>query len=219
MTEPQVELEHEFSLDIEYDPTRWLEIPPRWDVEEWRDIGAWARECAELFWRSHGGEAGRPEILFLADTLRRFAEAFAPAPFDTRVLLRVWEPASMPLQLFAMVKPASGNREDTLRFLVGAEDPDAVEPPLVEAFRTELLGEGVRAFRYLRQDGTAELLAALRYAWRDERVGADVVMWTATDDTAQIVRAAPDIEELAHKVGVAVWDLRPEREVSPDVAS
>ncbi|MFJ8086341.1 hypothetical protein ACIQ6Y_38005 [Streptomyces sp. NPDC096205] len=215
MTDSPVELEHEFSPDIDYDPNRWLELPPRWD-EEWQDIDAWTRTCAGLFWRAHGLDPGESGIPFLADTLRRFAEAFAPEPFDTRVLLRMWEPTSMPLQLFATVKPAQGDREQTLRALVGAEDPDAVEPPVVESFRTELLGEGLRAFRYLRQSDAPEVLAALRYAWRDDELGADVLLWTATDDTAQIIRAASDIEELAHKVSVAVWDLEPEDDTSPD---
>ncbi|MFI9616969.1 hypothetical protein ACIHCM_35775 [Streptomyces sp. NPDC052023] len=215
MTEPQIELEHEFSLDIDYNPSRWLELPPRWDTEEWQDIGAWAHSCAELFWRSYGQDPGTTGISFLAGRLRQFAEAFAPEPFDTRVLLRMWEPTSMPLQVCAMVKPAEGDREETLRFLVGADDSDAVEPPVVESFQTELLGEGLRAFRYLRQDDTPEVLAALRYAWRVEEVGADVVLWTATDDTAQVIRAAPDIEELTDTMSVAVWELAPEDEDAP----
>lgn len=78
MTEPRVELEHEFSLDIEYDPSRWLELPPRWDTEEWPDISVWARTCAALSWRSYGLDPGRSGVAFLADTLRRFAQAFAP---------------------------------------------------------------------------------------------------------------------------------------------
>ena len=219
MTEPLVELEHEFSLDIDYDPSRWLEIPPRWDTEEWQDIDVWARSCAELLWRSYGQDPGEPGISFLAGVLRRFAEAFAPEPFDTRVLLRMWEPNSMPLQVFSMVKPAQGDREETLRFLVGAEDPDAVEPPVVESFHAEHLGEGLRTFRYLRQDDTPEVIAALRYAWRDEEVGADVVLWTATDDTARVIRGAQEIEELAHRVSVAVWNLEPDDEESPDTKS
>lgn len=219
MTERLVELEHEFSLDIDYDPSRWLEIPPRWDTEEWQDIDVWARSCAELFWRAYGRDPGDSGIGYLTGVLRRFAEAFAPEPFDTRVLLRMWEPTSMPLQVFSMVKPAQGGREETLRFLVGAEDPEAVEPPVVESFHTEHLGEGLRTFRYLRQDDTPEVIAALRYAWRDEEVGADVVLWTATDDTARVIRAAQDIEELAHKVSVAVWDLEPEEGASPDASA
>ncbi|MGW3287879.1 hypothetical protein ACWDR3_24940 [Streptomyces sp. NPDC001002] len=216
MTEPRVELEHEFSLDIDYDPSRWLELPPRWDTEEWQDIGVWAHTCAKLYWRAYEQDPEESGVLFLTGTLRRFAEAFAPEPFDTRVLLRMWEPTRMPLQVCTMVKPAQGDREETLRFLVGAEDPDAVEPPVVESARTEPLGEGLRAFRYLRYDDTPEVVAALRYAWRDDEVGADVVLWTATTDTAQVIRAAEDIEELGHTLSVAVWDLETEDGSSPD---
>ncbi|MGW3950808.1 hypothetical protein ACWEKM_07570 [Streptomyces sp. NPDC004752] len=63
------------------------------------------------------------------------------------------------------------------------------------------------------------MLAVLRYAWRDEEVGADVVLWTATDDAAQIIRAARDIEELTHKVSVAVWDLEPKGTGTPNPTS
>ncbi|MFJ1972417.1 hypothetical protein ACIO93_27470 [Streptomyces sp. NPDC087903] len=215
MTEGWVELEHEFSLDLAYDPSRWLELPPRWETEEWKDISVWARDCSQLFWQSYGQNPGESGVAFLTDTLQRLAVAFAPESFDTRAVLRVWEPQTMPLPVIATVKPAQGNREETLRALVGAEAPEAVEPPVAEPFRSELLGEGLRAFRYAQQDDAPEVLAALRYAWRDEEVGADVVLWTATDDTALIIRAAQDIEELAHKVSVGVWDLEPEDEELP----
>jgi|UniRef100_A0AAU3HYM2 hypothetical protein len=219
MTEGWVELEHEFSLDIAYDPSRWLELPPHWETEEWQDIGVWARDCSQLFWQSYGQSPGDCGIAFLADTLQRLAVAFAPESFDTRVVIRMWEPLTMPLLVIATVKPAQGYREETLRALVRAEDPEAVEPPVAEPFRAELLGEGLRAFRYVQQDDAPEVLAALRYAWRDEEVGADVVLWTASDDTAQIIRAVTDIEELTHKVSVAVWELEPEEGELPQPPS
>ncbi|MFJ6569858.1 hypothetical protein ACIQNU_20795 [Streptomyces sp. NPDC091292] len=209
MTEPlfEVDLEHPFSLDIGCDPLRWLELPPRWDTEEWPDISVWAGTCAELFWRAYRSDPDDSGIAFLAGRLKHFAEAFAPEPFDTRVLLRMWEPTTMPLQVCTMVRPAEGDCEATLRTLVGADDdPDALEPPVVEPFHTDALGEGLRAFRYLRYDDTPEVIAALRYAWRHEKSGADVLLWTATHDTAQVIRAAQDIEELAHTLSVAVWE-------------
>ncbi|GAA0336311.1 hypothetical protein ACKI1I_33810 [Streptomyces turgidiscabies] len=43
-----------------------------------------------------------------------------------------------------------------------------------------------------------------------------MVLWTAADDTARVIRAAPDIEEPAHEVSVAVWNLEPDDEESPD---
>ncbi|MFF2846804.1 hypothetical protein ACFVT5_10780 [Streptomyces sp. NPDC058001] len=172
-----------------------------------------------MIWRSYLRDPEESGVAFLAGRLKHIAEAFAPEPFDTRVLLRMEEPTTMPLQVRTRVKPAEGDREATLRALVGADDPDAVEPPVVEPFHTDSLGEGLRAFRYVRQDDTAEVLAALRYVWRDEEAGADVVLWTATHDTAQVIRAAQDIEELAHTMGVAIWNLEPKDEASPDVNS
>ena len=158
-TTPRGTTRREFSLDIAYNPSRWLELPPRWEAEGWQDIDVWARECAGLFWRAYGQDPGESGIALLAGTLRRFAEAFAPDAFDMRVLLRVWEPTSMPLQVFTHGHAcARGPRGDT-PLLVGADDPDAVEPPVVESFRTELLGERLRAFRYLRQDINAQVSA------------------------------------------------------------
>ncbi|MET7701033.1 hypothetical protein [Streptomyces sp. NPDC005485] len=202
MTEGWIDLDHEFDLDIAYDPSQWLEIPPRWETETWQDIRAWAQECAELLWRSYGQDPGESGIPFLADTLRRCADAFVPEGFDTRVLLRVWDPLTMPLPLVAVVRPAEGERDQTLHDFVLAEDSQAVEAPVVEEHRAKLVGDGLRAFCYLRQDDGPEVLAGLRYAWRDDEAGADVVLWTATDDVGQILRAADDIERLTHSVRV-----------------
>ncbi|MGP3948559.1 hypothetical protein [Streptomyces sp. 7N604] len=219
MTDNRVELDHEFDLDIDYDPTLWLEIPPRWETETWQDIDAWAHESATLLWSSHGKDPGRSGVPFLAGTLRRCADSFAPEDFATRGLLYVRDPLSMPLPLFASVEPSQGERDETLRALVRADDPDAVEPPVVETHRTEELGEGVRVFRYVREDDAADVLAGLRYAWRDDELGTDVVLWTATDDIAQIMQAADDIEKLTHKIEIRIWDLEPVDETSPDLES
>ncbi|MBC9728831.1 hypothetical protein [Streptomyces sp. TRM68367] len=214
MTENWVDLEHEFDLVIDYDASLWLEIPPRWDEESWSDIDSWASECAELLWRSHAQDPGESGIPFLAGTLRRCADAFAPERFDTRALLHIASPTSTPLPVFAAVRPAEaeeeGEREAALRALVQADDPDAVEPPVVETFHTENLGEGVRALRYVRQDDAPEVLAWLRYAWHDGEIDTDTVLWTATDDVGQVIQAAKDIEKLAHKIQIRIWDVDPE---------
>lgn len=216
MIENWADPEHEFDLVIDYDPSLWLEIPPRWDEESWEDIGAWARDSARLMWQSHGGDPEESGIPFLAGTLSRCAEAFSPERFDTRVLLHVSSPTGMPLPVFTAVRPAAGDRAATLRALVRADDPSAVEPPVVEAYRREDLGEGLRALRYVRQDDAPEVLAGLSYAWRNEDIGTDTVLWTATDDVGQILRAAKDIEKLTGEILVRIWDREPEEERSVD---
>ena len=153
MTEPQVELDHEFSLDIDFNTNRWLELPPRWDTEDWQDIDFWARDHAQLFWRFYGQDPGESGISFLAGTLRRLAESFSPEPFDTRVLLRMWEPTAMPLPLLGRTRgPAPGPARPRRR-------PGA------------------------RSVSSRVMPGALM---RARRCG----QWTATDDTAQIIRAA-----------------------------
>ncbi|MEU6255546.1 hypothetical protein [Streptomyces sp. NPDC047043] len=219
MTDDHVHLEHEFDLDITYDPSLWLELPPRWETETWQDIDAWASECAELLWRSHGNDPGPSGLPFLTETLRRCAEAFSPEDFATRVLLHVWDPVSMPLPLFASVEPAQGERDAILRTLVLAADPDAVEPPVVEPHRAELVGDGLRSFRYVSQEDANELLAGLRYAWRDDEAGADVLLRTVTDHVVELMRATEDIEKLTHRIQVRIWDLEPTGEILPGAES
>lgn len=209
MTDGWLDVDHEFDLAIDYTPSRWLEIPPRWETETWQDIDAWAQECAELPWRAYGHDPAEPGFPRFVGTLRRCADAFAPEDFDTRVLLHINDPLSMPLPVFAAVEPSEGEHDETLRALVRADDPDAVEPPVVETYRAELLGAGLRAFRYFRQDDAPEVLAGLRYAWRDDELGADVALWTVTDEIGQIMRATADIESLTHKIQVRVLPLEP----------
>ncbi|MFE2277932.1 hypothetical protein ACFXAE_11875 [Streptomyces sp. NPDC059454] len=215
MTENWVDLDHEFDLVIDYDPSLWLEIPPRWDEESWQEIDSWASESAALLWQSHAQDPGQSGIPLLASTLRRYADAFSPERFDTRVLLHVASPATMPLPVFVAVHPAEGEREARLRALVCADDPEAVEHPVVERYGTQDLGEGLRALRYVRQGDAPDVLAGLRYALRNDAVGADTVLWTATDDIAQVVRAAKDIEQLTRVMLIRIWDLEPEGESLP----
>lgn len=77
-----------------------------------------------------------------------------------------------------------------------------MEPPVVKVFGSEKLGEGLTVFRCLPQEDSRHLLACVRYAWQVEEHGADVVIWTATQDVARIMRAADDLEELARTLGI-----------------
>ncbi|UIX31640.1 hypothetical protein [Streptomyces sp. GQFP] len=43
----------------------------------------------------------------------------------------------------------------------------------------------------------------MRYAWQVEEHGADVVMWTATEDIPRLMSASEDLENLAHSL--AIW--------------
>ncbi|WP_434591241.1 hypothetical protein [Streptomyces sp. A5-4] len=53
-------------------------------------------------------------------------------------------------------------------------------PPVVKSVQSQTLGTGMSTFRYIPQEDSPHTLACVRYAWRDEERGADVVVWTAS---------------------------------------
>ena len=44
----------------------------------------------------------------------------------------------------------------------------------------------------------------MRYAWRSEEHGADIVMRTSTEDVGHLLEATEDLEELAHTLAIHV---------------
>lgn len=194
-------------LDIEHvDLHPWTVIPPRSDegnpFEAWLDIAAWCREEAEDLWEDRELDPGPNGVQFTADTFVQRAEAFSPPGSDHWLFLHRDQPTDLPLPVCAAIGPASGPREETLRNLTLADDPQAVEPPVVKRFHSEYLGEGLTAFRYANAENSPHLLACVRYAWRVEEFGADVVIWTATDDIARVLQAADDVQDLARSLAV-----------------
>ncbi|MFF0204140.1 hypothetical protein [Streptomyces sp. NPDC005017] len=196
-------------IDIEYvDAYPWVIIPPQSGpsapFEAWDDIRTWCRECAEDMWADRELDPGPNGVDFVGETLARCAEAFSPPGSDHWLFLHLDHPTDLPLPVCAAIGPANGPREETLRALTMAEDSDAVEPPVVKAFHSKWLGEGMTTFRYVTQETSPHVLACVRYAWRVEEHGADVVIWTATEDIARIMAAADDLEGLAKSLAVFV---------------
>ncbi|MBV1938386.1 hypothetical protein [Streptomyces sp. BV286] len=195
-------------IDIEYvDAYPWVIVPPRAGpsapFEEWDDIQAWCHERAEDLWLDRELDPGPNGVDFVGGTLARCAEAFCPPGSEHWLFLHLDHPTDTPLPVCAAIGPAQGPREETLRALTLADDPHAVERPVVKSFRSGRLGEGVTVFRYVPQDDSPHLLACVRYAWQVAEHGADVVMWTATDDVARLTSASEDLEELARSL--AIW--------------
>lgn len=194
-------------IDIEdVDPYPWTVLPPRSGAdgpfEEWDDIRSWCREEAEDLWLDRELDPGPNGVDFVAVTLERCAEAFAPPGSDHWLFLHPDHPTDLPLPVCAAIGPASGPREETLRQLTLADDPHSVEPPVVKRFTSEKLGEGLTVFRYVPQEDSKHLLACVRYAWQVAEHEADVVIWTATEDVARIMQASEDLERLALSLGI-----------------
>ncbi|MFJ4832886.1 hypothetical protein ACIP79_23725 [Streptomyces sp. NPDC088747] len=195
-------------LDIEYiDAYPWVIIPPRAGpsapFEEWDDIQTWCHDRAQDLWADRELDPGPNGVDFVGTTLASCAEALSPLGSEHWLFLHLDHPTDMPLPVCASIGPAAGPREETLRALTLADDPEAVEPPVVKPFKSERLGKGMTTFRYIQQDDSPRLLACVRYAWQVEEHGADVVMWTATDDVARLMTAGDDLEELGRSL--AIW--------------
>lgn len=195
-------------IDIEHvDAYPWVILPPRGGplapMEEWDDIQAWCHEAAEDLWLDRELDPGPNGVDFVATTLTRCAESFCPPNSEHWLFLHLDHPTDLPIPVCVAIGPAQRPREETLRALTLADDPDAVEPPVVKPFKAERLGEGLTTFRYVPQADSPHLLACVRYAWQVEEHGADVVMWTAVEDIPRLMSASEDLENLAHSL--AIW--------------
>ncbi|MFE7937949.1 hypothetical protein ACFU46_11370 [Streptomyces griseoincarnatus] len=196
-------------IDIEYvDSYAWVIIPPRSGpsapFEEWDDIKSWCLERAEDLWADRELDPGPNGVEFVGETLSRCAEVFCPPGSDHWLFLHLDHPTDVPLPVCAAIGPAREPRYPTLRALTEADDQNAVEPPVVKLFHSEYLGEGMTTFRYVPQEGSPHVLACVRYAWQVTEHEADVVVWTATEDVARIMHAAPDLEELARTLAIFI---------------
>ncbi|MFK0063174.1 hypothetical protein ACIQTN_28595 [Streptomyces werraensis] len=196
-------------IDIEYvDSYSWVIVPPRSGpsapFEEWDDIRSWCLEQAEDLWSERELDPGQHGVEFVGETLSRCAEALCPPGSDHWLFLHLDHPTDVPLPVCAAIGPAREPRNPTLRALTEADDPNAVEPPVVKPFHSEHLGEGMTTFRYVTQKESPHLLACVRYAWQVTEHEADVVVWTATEDVARVMHAAADLEELARSLAIFI---------------
>ena len=107
--------------------------------------------------------------------------------------------------------PSTGEEGHELRRVTLADDENAVEKPIVEDFTTNSLGAGLRVLRYSVEDENNAVMSGLRYAWRNDEHGRDVVVITGSPAPAQILSALDDIDELAQCI-----TLRHNDYVAPD---
>jgi hypothetical protein len=128
--------------------------------------------------------------------------------------LQIPDPRLVPLPAYIANITAEGDREARLRMLSMADDPAAIEPPVVEEFTTEGMGTGLRVLRHFKlgdgadppddRAGGAEgqIGVGLSYAWRSEQYATDVRLFSNADDWGRLQRAIPDLDALARSL---VW--------------
>lgn len=196
--------------EIDYDPAVWIELPRVWCEETWPDHRAWARDIAEACWGDFDLAPGPYAVDNLALTLALYAEKVESGDLPAQdFFLHLPDPRLDPLLVSLGTWELEGERDEALRELTGADDPEAVEAPIVEPFATENLGRGLRTLRYCPFDPGPDhppdpgaLYATLNYAWRVDEHDVDVRMFSSSPDIGRLIQVVDDIDGLARGVKI-----------------
>lgn len=192
-------------VSIDYDEAVWIPCPPVFPPGIDRESYAWG--IARIKWDAFGGKHGRkpsdvPQLAAMLSEIHKGIYGKIPCHL---AFIHLPDPRMMPLVLYVGVWEARGSKDEQLRMLCHADDPEAVEPPVAEEFTTERLGAGLRVIRY-RNLPDGALYAGLGYAWRSEEYETDLLLNTSSEDLARLQGAIPDIEELARVTSVISQD-------------
>jgi hypothetical protein len=185
---------------IAYDKSVWIPCPDRFEGRLTRD--EWAKTYASLWWQMSGFKYGKRQVKGLEKALLELQRGtYATQPCHS-VVIHLPNVDVMPLPVCVATWEAIGDRETQLRELVHADEPEAVEAPLVEPFTAEKLGTGLKS-QYLQrfQRGT-ELTGVVNYAWRVQDMETDVRVFTACGDLSRLQAAMPDIDALTSTISV-----------------
>jgi hypothetical protein len=186
-------------VNVAFDQRLWIPCPP--GFPEGYDLNSWAATFADGFWQLSGLEHTDREMAVLSQLLKEVQTGTYGHIACHLVYIHLPDPRIVPLPVFLGIWEAEGDRDRQLRMLIRADDPKAVEPPIVEEVRTEKLGAGLRTLRYMHMpDGG--LYAAVNYAWRSEEFETDLQVWASTHELGRLQRAIPDIEEFVRAIAI-----------------
>lgn len=189
-------------ISVEYAQNVWIPCPPVFPDGFDRD--SWASLYAEEWWSASGREHGDREVKLLARTLAEIHD-YAYANLDMqRGFIHLPSLGLVPLLVSFGIWEAVGDRTAQLRILTHADDPESIQPPLVDEFATDRLGPGLKALCYTRK---GEIITGhLSYAWRSEEYATALRMFTGCPDLGRLQRAIPDMEQLARGVAIIPRD-------------
>jgi hypothetical protein len=179
---------------VDYDKTIWIPCPPAFGPGMTRED--WAHGFASLWWEASGVKYGKRQVKAMEQGLIEVQQSIYRLMPCHLALLHMPDVRLASLPVCLAVWEAVGDRDSQLRELVHADEPAAVEPPLVEEVTTEKLGTGLKCLYYQRDREGPGLTAVLNYAWRSEEYETDLRVFTGTPDLGRLERAKPDIDEL-----------------------
>jgi hypothetical protein len=204
---------------VDYDPLEWLPIPIAWEDEDdprWSSPKGWAESNGpELWalWQELNPGAPEPDTTAVARTiveLRSYAEQFGgfrpKDPFEIGTYLHVPSPTvlALPVRVFVDDHP-----DRTAEQAAGVDGPGAIEPPVVEKFTFDALGEGLKvtAHRTLTpepgDDTDANTLwVQVRYAIKIPDKQAVVTVTTSDTDLGRVAGATEDLDQFVRTITV-----------------
>ena len=181
------------------DLTKWIPCPAKFPDGFDRD--SWAAAMAEGWWEQNGLEYRQVAIDKLAFMLRELHQQ----GYENVPCHQIWayyrDLAVPPLPLHIGIWAMTGERDQQLRSLSGAADPDAVRPPVVTEFATGPLGAGFRTLRHVKYRHR-KVCGMLGFAFRSVEFETDVQVLTGTPDLRQLQKATGDIEDFVRGMSV-----------------
>ena len=189
-------------VNVGYDRHLWIPCPPEFPPDT--NLETYTVTYAKLWWEASGLKYRKRDVTTLASMLAAIhADAWGDLDLHFLhipchlALIHLPDPRLIPLPVYFGIWRAWGEREERLRQLTQADEPEAIEPPIVEEFTTGKLGTGLKTLHYRRGPDGSSVHVYLNYAWRSERYETDLRLFTFWDDLGRLQRAIPDIDELA----------------------
>jgi hypothetical protein len=184
---------------VDCDLSMWIPCPGEFPPGMDRD--SWAAESARLRWE----DAALPRSQAAVDALAAMLRLIHEDSYRTVPCHQIWiylpVPTVLPLPVYIGIWQMTGEREEQLRALTGANDRRVSRPPFTHDFDTARYGSAVRTLRYRKMDdGT--LYGILCYALRSVEYETDVQVWASTQNLPQLQNSIRDIELLVHGITV-----------------
>jgi hypothetical protein len=183
------------------DFTKWIPCPAEFPRDLHLDRESWAAESAQGWWE-HSGLKYQPQnvsrLARMLATIHEYGYTHVPC-HQIWVYYRGTD--ALPLPLHIGIWMMSGDRDEQLRSLSGANDPDVIRPAKATTFTSPLLGSGYRTLRH-KKDDAGTVAAFLGFAFRSEEFETDVQAFVSTTDLRQLHKAAPDIEDFVRGMRV-----------------
>ena len=130
-------------VDVRCDLRIWILVPAGFPPELGLDHDTWAPAVAKAWWQQSGLRYGQDmvaKLAFMLETLRQ--DGYADFPCH-QIWAHYRDFTLPPLPLHIGIWKMTGARDQQLRALSGAAEPDAISPPAVTEFTTDALGDGL----------------------------------------------------------------------------